>query len=306
MAEKSGNRLHWRRHCPGDHLARAADLSLEEDGALLRLLDWAWTNGPIPVDAAGAAKLIRAPKSKAKMVGEVLARFFVLSDSGYTSPLLDEERREAEELVHKRREFGQAGGRKSQANRKQLVDQKVEQDSTGHSTAQHDTSEHDTSEHGSPPSDPSQEEIDLDSSRESSTRARRAALSALTLDKLSNQVLERLAELRPDLTAAEIRICVQKCADHHHERGIVREHWIPTLEDWVSRERPQRQTKPTEGGKVFQVNGREYVLRPNRGGERDAEHVALAREIGVTSIGKQRYELEALLRGRLEQMARGE
>jgi len=298
MANNSASRLHWRKHAPGDHLSRAADLSLEEDGIYLRLLDYYWMNGQIPADICDATKLIRAPKSKSAAVGGILKRFFVLGEGGYTSPLLDEEREGAQALILKRREIGQRGGRKSQTKARQLLDQLVEQGSTRQSRAGHSTTEHDTLS-----SDPSRES-DLNASRESSTRAWRAPLSGLMIEQLNSDIWARLAELRSDLTPAEIRICAQKCAEHHHKLGILREDWTPTLEDWVSRERPQRQSKPNAGGEVFNIDGREYVLRHNVAGERDNEHVALAREIGVTSRGKLRPELEQALRAKLETMAR--
>jgi len=120
-------RLHWRRHCPGDHLARAADLTLEEDGVLLRLLDWYWMNGPIPADVERAMKFIRAPKNKANMVREILNRFFRLDiDSGnYVSLDLSEERAHAEDVVEQRKSAGRDGGlAKARANASAEVKQK--------------------------------------------------------------------------------------------------------------------------------------------------------------------------------------
>lgn len=298
MAEKPINRLHWRRHCPGNHLASAADLSLEEDGVYLRLKDWAWVNGPIPLDIDIATRLIRAPRAKRKIVAAILERFFESRDGGFISPALEEERQEAMELVEKRREIGQRGGRKSQEKSKQLVDQMVNQRSTEYSTVRYGTVQHDTLS-----TDLSQEP-DLNTTRESAARARRAAHSGLVVNELSSEVWQRLGELRPDLTSDEVRACVQKCSLHHSAKGIVREDWIPTLEDWVTRERPARGAKRSTDGEIFSVNGRTFVLRHNRAGERDNEHIALAKEIGVTSMGKQKQELEALLRARLERMSR--
>ncbi len=131
-------RLHWRRHCPGDHLAHAADLTIEEDGALLRLLDWYWMNGPIPADAKLATKLIRAPKVKAAMVGALLDRFFALIDVGYVSPVLDEERSHAVDVVRKRKDAGRAGGQaKAKANATAIAEP-----SDWHSLSDQITSDH--------------------------------------------------------------------------------------------------------------------------------------------------------------------
>lgn len=122
-------RLHWRRHSPGDHLAMAADLTLEEDGALLRLLDWYWMNGPIPTDVERAAKLIRVPGKKAGMVAELLARFFRLGSDGYVSVELDDERDHARYIVEQRKSAGRNGGlAKAKANAKQLVSDKITTD----------------------------------------------------------------------------------------------------------------------------------------------------------------------------------
>lgn len=122
-------RLHWRRHSPGDHLAKAADLTLEEDGALMRLLDWYWMNGPIPADAGRVAKLIRAPRETADMVADLLDRFFQLEAEGYVSIELDAERGHAEHIVEQRRSAGRSGGlAKAKANAKHLDSDQITSD----------------------------------------------------------------------------------------------------------------------------------------------------------------------------------
>ncbi len=126
------SRLFWYRHSPGDHLAQAADLSLEQDGALLRLRDYYWMNGPIPTDPAIATSRIRAPRSKSAMVAGLLARFFLHTDDGYVSPGMDDERVHARAVRQKRVEAGRLGGRnKSQANAKHLA--------SDHITSHHST-----------------------------------------------------------------------------------------------------------------------------------------------------------------------
>lgn len=127
-------RLHWRRHCPGDHLAHAADLTLEEDGALLRLRDWYWMNGPIPADVDLATKLIRAPRAKSAMVNKLLARFFLLRDEGYVSLELDDERSHAERVVEQRKTAGRSGG---MAKAKAIVSANAKQTPSDHITSDH-------------------------------------------------------------------------------------------------------------------------------------------------------------------------
>jgi uncharacterized protein YdaU (DUF1376 family) len=102
------NRLPWYKRFPAEYLAVASDLSLTEEGALLRMRDWTWSNGPLPDNAKTVARLIREPRRE-KLVAELLNRFFKLTDEGYIDEDLERQRRHATETSGKRRVAGRAG-----------------------------------------------------------------------------------------------------------------------------------------------------------------------------------------------------
>ena len=88
------NRLPWYKHFPEDHLVSSADLTPEEEGVLLRLRDRSWIHGPLSEPADQLAKLIRAPRSTAR-IAALLQRFFTATEAGFISPDLESQRQHA-------------------------------------------------------------------------------------------------------------------------------------------------------------------------------------------------------------------
>lgn len=97
--------LPWYKRTPSEHMVAASDISLEEEGALLRMRDWQWSNGPLPADPAVVAKLIRAPR-KSSVVAALLARFFTETEDGMVDGTLEAQRHQA---IAKRSKLSKAG-----------------------------------------------------------------------------------------------------------------------------------------------------------------------------------------------------
>jgi uncharacterized protein YdaU (DUF1376 family) len=75
----------------GDYAVHTRHLSLLEDLAYRRLMDWYYTNEkPIPPDPEKAARLI-GMQDHAKEVSNILSDFFLKSDAGYINKRCDKE-----------------------------------------------------------------------------------------------------------------------------------------------------------------------------------------------------------------------
>lgn len=75
----------------GDYAVHTRHLSLLEDLAYRRLLDWYYTNEkPIPLDHEKAARLI-GMQDHTKEVSNILSDFFLKSDAGYINKRCDKE-----------------------------------------------------------------------------------------------------------------------------------------------------------------------------------------------------------------------
>lgn len=75
----------------GDYAVHTRHLSLMEDLAYRRLIDWYYTNEkPIPSDPDKAARLI-GMQDQAKEVSNILSDFFIKSDAGYINKRCDKE-----------------------------------------------------------------------------------------------------------------------------------------------------------------------------------------------------------------------
>lgn len=100
--------LPWYKHYPGEQLAAAADLGLEEEGALSRMRGWSWLNGPLPSDTHEVAKLLRAPR-RVTLIASLLERFFQLTEAGWIDSELEEQRANALSKSAARSQSGAAG-----------------------------------------------------------------------------------------------------------------------------------------------------------------------------------------------------
>ena len=101
-------RLPWYKKFPVEHLLAAADLSLESEGALMRMRDWSWIHGPLPKSPQEIATLLRAPK-KSALIGELIHRFFREAAEGFVDPELEKQRLDAQDKSKKRATAGGLG-----------------------------------------------------------------------------------------------------------------------------------------------------------------------------------------------------
>ena len=83
--------MHYYQFNIGDYQSHTAHLSIEEDLAYRRMLDWCYLHErPLPKDTKQIARLIRMP-SHCECIATVLQEFFVDSEDGYVSARVEEE-----------------------------------------------------------------------------------------------------------------------------------------------------------------------------------------------------------------------
>lgn len=101
---------------PGDYMSKTMHLSMVEDGAYTRLLDWYYANEqPIPGERRYAcARASNAIEKKA--VDAVLAEFFVASEGTHRSARADAEIEAARKRIATARDNGKKGGKKPKEN----------------------------------------------------------------------------------------------------------------------------------------------------------------------------------------------
>ena len=91
--KRAGDNLpYWKRYVK-DYLTDTLDLSLEEDGAYNRLLDYQWLHGGVPDDATALAGVMRTTTAKARRIWAKLAPKFPLAGPvGRMNNRMEEER----------------------------------------------------------------------------------------------------------------------------------------------------------------------------------------------------------------------
>lgn len=101
---------------PGDYIRKTMHLSMVEDGAYTRLLDWYYANEqPIPGDRRYAVARAATPAEK-KAVDGVLAEFFTAVEGAHHSARADAEIEAAQKRIKTARDNGGKGGRKPKEN----------------------------------------------------------------------------------------------------------------------------------------------------------------------------------------------
>ncbi len=95
----------WYPHYPGDYMRDTGHLSLMEDGAYRRLMDYYYASGkPLPAIAEQLLRICRAfAGDEADAVLSVLRQFFVLRDGAYHNERCDSEIAKAESISDIRR-----------------------------------------------------------------------------------------------------------------------------------------------------------------------------------------------------------
>ncbi|MBS3928031.1 MAG: YdaU family protein [Sphingomonadales bacterium] len=101
----------------GDFLNDTADMTLEERGAYITLLGYAWINIGIPLDEKKIRRILGiSPHKFSRIWPELLPKFFALPDK-YVNPRMEEER--AKQIAYRaaKAEAGRKGGQASAASR---------------------------------------------------------------------------------------------------------------------------------------------------------------------------------------------
>lgn len=101
---------------PGDYMRKTMHLSMLEDGAYTRLLDWYYANDkPIPHERRYAVSRANGAAER-KAVDAVLAEFFVLTGDAHHNERADKEIEAATKRIEAARENGRKGGRRPNEN----------------------------------------------------------------------------------------------------------------------------------------------------------------------------------------------
>jgi uncharacterized protein YdaU (DUF1376 family) len=94
----------------GDWLVSVLGLTLEEQGAYIRLIAWSWENGPVPLEKAGRARLLGVTPKKLDTLWKGLGRHWERTEDGYFNPRLERERVAVREAHERRVAAGRHGG----------------------------------------------------------------------------------------------------------------------------------------------------------------------------------------------------
>jgi uncharacterized protein YdaU (DUF1376 family) len=101
-----------------DFLSGTAKMSLQEVGAYIRLLAYAWDDGSIPADADERARLIVCAKAQERELWKKVGKKFVLRGDVYVNERLEAERVKQIERRRRLSDNGSKGGRPPKANEK--------------------------------------------------------------------------------------------------------------------------------------------------------------------------------------------
>lgn len=101
------------QHYARDWLVDTASLSLEEQGAYLRLLDQEWIEGPLANNPLELARRLGVSRPKFARLWAVIVRFFELGEDGkLRNPRLESERAGQQERREKASQSGKIGAEK--------------------------------------------------------------------------------------------------------------------------------------------------------------------------------------------------
>lgn len=106
-----GDRVNYYKRYPSDYLAKTLHLTMEQDGAYNRLLDWYYANGSaIPHGQRYAIARAMKPSEK-RAVDAVLAEFFTRNGEVWANDRVNREMDDATPKIEAARTNGKRGGR---------------------------------------------------------------------------------------------------------------------------------------------------------------------------------------------------
>ncbi len=93
----------WFPHYPGDYMRDTGHLTLVEDGAYRRLLDYYYSSGkPLPTDRSKLCRICRAfDEYEKEAIGSVIDQFFTIKSGAYHNHRADKEIEKAESVRSK-------------------------------------------------------------------------------------------------------------------------------------------------------------------------------------------------------------
>lgn len=111
-------------HHIGDYMTSTAHLTILEDGAYRRLLDFYYSReAPIPIDLVQICRLIRArSREERRAVETILNEFFALTDAGWMHARCEEEIKKSKIISERARSNGKNGGRPRKQNSEKNVE----------------------------------------------------------------------------------------------------------------------------------------------------------------------------------------
>jgi uncharacterized protein YdaU (DUF1376 family) len=104
---------------PKAWMSSTAEMSLEAQGAYVRLLAWSWDNGPLPADEARRARLVGLTLARFRRVWSEFAAKWIATDAGLTNRRLEQQRVELEQYRQRQSAAGKASAAKRQPNSNQ-------------------------------------------------------------------------------------------------------------------------------------------------------------------------------------------
>src|SRR5690606_8792024 len=101
---------------PAHYVSKTLHLTMEQDGAYTRLMDWMYMNNATAIPAERVFVIARASKpSEKRAVKAVLAEFFSETETGYENERVSAEIERAAPRVNAARNNGLRGGRPKKA-----------------------------------------------------------------------------------------------------------------------------------------------------------------------------------------------
>ncbi len=109
---------------PKDFMAGTATMSLQEVGAYMRLLCYAWDTGSVPNDPPERARICGCSKAQERELWKKVGKKFLLQDDAYFNERLEEERKKQSDYRRRQSDKGKASAatrRQPEANRGSTV-----------------------------------------------------------------------------------------------------------------------------------------------------------------------------------------
>ena len=144
------------QHYAKDWLVGTAHLSLEQQGAYLRLLDHQWEDGPLPASPAALARLLGVSLTRFRRVWDDLKRHFPADEAGrLANPRLETERTKQETFRAGQSRRGRDGAAKRwDSQRHDVAISRAKKTPMAQAQPEHSSSSSSSSSGGEPPLPP--------------------------------------------------------------------------------------------------------------------------------------------------------